>query len=147
MAPDGFFFFKTWENKTILIVWENTGEDAFSCSIPYTQSQVLAPLTVVVSDAEPSSCPSLAPCFSFTSVLCQLPNAVLHQGSIPCLLALPLLFFFFFPPPPSPVLLRNFCFWLSVRDVLVNSNIVCSLCLYHSCSWSRHLMAENRKIS
>lgn len=101
MAPDGFFFFKTWENKTILIVWENTGEDAFSCSIPYTQSQVLAPLTVVVSDAEPSSCPSLAPCFSFTSVLCQLPNAVLHQGSIPCLLALPLLFFFFLLPPPQ----------------------------------------------
>lgn len=114
MAPDGFFFFKTWENKTILIVWENTGEDAFSCSIPYTQSQVLAPLTVVVSDAEPSSCPSLAPCFSFTSVLCQLPNAVLHQGSIPCLLALPLLFFFFFLLPPPQFCCEIFVFdWVS----------------------------------
>lgn len=108
-----WLFFLTGENKIILIVWENTGEDAFSCSIPYTQTQVLPPLTVVVSDAEPSSCPSLAPCFSFASVLCQLPNAVLCQPSIPGLLALPLLFFFlsWLPPlPPLPSSVAKFLF-------------------------------------
>lgn len=67
----------------------------------------------------PSLCPSLAPCFSFTSALCQLPNADLHQFSILCLLALPLLFFAV--PPPQ---LWNSNFWSSIGGILVYSHIV-----------------------
>lgn len=53
--------------------------------------------------------PSFAPWFRFPSVLCRLPNAVLRQDSIPCLLALPLLFNYFlflfvcFPPSLPPL--------------------------------------------
>lgn len=72
-------------------MFETAGKHAFSCSVTYPQAQVLLSLIEVVSDAEPTFCPSLAPCFSFTSALFQVPNAVLLQFSI--LFPLPLLFF------------------------------------------------------
>lgn len=138
-----FFFSVTWENKTVLIVWDYWWRCFFLLYNLPSSSGFAFPhssgfrcrahiLSFFSSLFQFYLCLVPAPLCSLASVLNSLPVSPSSA---------------FFLPFLPPVLLRNSDFWWSVGDILVYSNIVMfPMLLCHSCSWSGHLTAEERRI-